>query len=40
MEDKQCKQTERFSLIAKGSDCFRRLMVKPNKDKAKIINIQ
>ena len=22
MEDKQCKQAERFSLMAKGSDCF------------------
>ena len=22
MEDKQCKQTERYTVMAKGSDCF------------------
>ena len=32
MEDKQCKQTERFSVIAKGSDCFSPLMMNLNKN--------
>ena len=30
MEDKQCKQTERYSVMAKGSDCFL-----PSDDKLK-----
>ena len=32
MEDKQCKQTERFSVMAKASDYFLSLDDKPNKD--------
>ena len=41
MEDKQCKQTERFSVIAKGSDYFLSLDDKSKqKYKVKINNTQ
>ena len=42
MEDKQYKQTERLSAMAKGNDYFLLLyQINPNKDtKAKINNIQ
>ena len=41
MEDKQCKQTERFSVIAKGSDYFLSLDDKSKqKYKVKINNMQ
>ena len=41
MEDKQCKQTERFSVMAKGSDCFLSLDDKSKQRyKVKINNIQ
>ena len=38
MENKQCKQTERFSVMAKGSDYFLSLDVKSKqRDQVKII---
>ena len=41
MEDKQCKQTERYSVMAKGSDCFLSLDDKSKQRyKVKINNIQ
>ena len=41
MEDKQCKQTERLSVMAKGSDYFLSLHDKSKpRYKAKISNIQ
>ena len=41
MEDKQCKQTERFSVMAKGSDYFLSLDDKSKQRyKVKINNIQ
>ena len=41
MEDKQCKQTERFSVMAKGSNYFLLLDDKSKQRyKAKINNIQ
>ena len=41
MEDRQCKQTERFSVMAKGSDYFLSLDDKSKQRyKAKINNIQ
>ena len=41
MEDKQCEQTERFSVIAKGSDYFLSLDVKSKqRHKVKINKIQ
>ena len=40
MENKQCKQTERFSVIAKGRDCFLSLDDKSKQRyKVKINNI-
>ena len=41
MEDKQCKQTKRLSVMAKGSDYFLLLDGKPKQRyKVKIKNIQ
>ena len=41
MEDRQCKQTERFSVMAKGSDYFLLLDDKSKQRyKVKINNIQ
>ena len=41
MEDKQCKQTERYSVLAKGSDCFLSLGGKcKQRYEVKINNIQ
>ena len=41
MEGKQCKQTERFSVMAKASDCFLSLDVKSKQRyKVKINKIQ
>ena len=41
MEDKQSKQTERYSVMAKGSDCFLSLDDKSKQRyKVKINNIQ
>ena len=41
MEDKQCKQKERFSVMAKGSDYFLLLDGKSKQSyKVKINNIQ
>ena len=41
MEDKQCKETERYSVMAKGSDCFLSLDDKSKQRyKVKINNIR
>ena len=41
MEDKQCKQTERYSVMAKGSDCIFSLDDESKQRyKVKINNIQ
>ena len=41
MEDKQCKQTERFSVMPKGTDCFLPLdVISKQRFKVKINKIQ
>ena len=41
MKDKHCKRTERYSVLAKGSDCFLSLDNKSRQRyKVKISNIQ